>query len=662
MAARNRIQRYEFGTWKPMNRVLALGVDEQAPRLVVNAAYDQQGAIMPMGQHDTVPVAHGAGAAYPADMDGLGTIAFLDDLDLSTTPNAWLLYTDSAGAIAVTGTQALFGVNAAAGTQYASPGLFEGVGYGHCPRDSGPPNPDGTGTEVNSGQAYVVLTTDGQVYRTGTHGIATITGFTTPAESTTLNGVEHSILIMSCVITSNGLFVVGAYQKVVTPTAGDSIVVNPAWPFISTVPYVLLYYIRESTATDYRLVQSVQNVSSFKISALPGVANDPLPDGSVAYAMNFYGEGDDTPGSLPATLHQRRFYAVSGRMQTFHSYSGSAVELAARYGTNITALNARVRAGRTVCFSEIGYVNFASAANWFDVPFAGQDEKITGMLSTPAGLLIFGRNEMFLSRGDPLDSNWTLQRVSGTLGSDGGDLLLRPVRAGGTAFFVSKGRIMSKAFGMGDVDFGGQTENLSAPVTDQSFVDDAYAVEAIAVVPSMKMLAYLTPLVSSVHTTMLYSFEAKAWAKDAVGFPGSVLIRPNHISTTVPFEYIAYGSGGVYSYDYNWPPDLATTSYQIIMEFGDIALGDRDLWKLWTALELFTNDGVSAISVTFTPSDGSGSSFAMTNVGQNVWRGFFPMGLVSRRLSSLKLTFTTTGAGRVYPKMGLFAAARQRFH
>lgn len=639
-----------------MNRVLAPGVDEQAPRLYKNAGFDAQGALMPIGEFESgysYMVNFGSAAAYIADADDTGLVAFVDDLNIDNAPDVKLLYSNDAGVPTAAPGAALVSQSANF-VDGAAPGLFEGVAYGHVPLDSYATLPN---------VSLTALASNGQIYNSDTHGRAVITGMVASGGgkvgtgSGFLSAVEYEIMLVSCVQTVNGLLVVGGYKDVITPSADDKVMVSLAWSTISTIPYVLLCYMRKTTDTEARIVRSQSSLDDFVILEEPGAANDPLPDGSVLYVMNFHSNATTDAGRLPAVLHGRRYYAVAGKLQAIHPNGGSDVENSQRREANITSQNVKAASGRCVVYSEIGYVNHAYSGSFFEVPFTGQDEKIMGLLSTPAGLLIFGKREMFMSRGDPLDSGWQVQRVSGTLGSDDHTPALRPKRAGGTSFFVNNGRIMSMAFGMGDIDFGGGAEVLTAPTTDPSFADDDYAVEAFGVIPAIQKLVYVGTRVSD-HPVMLYSFDTKSWSRSSA-FAYSGIIRPHTRNDAYPFEYLEDGISGGRGRRYEWPAPLGATSYMEVL-YEDISLGDRAQWKLWVGIEVFTNDDIAAIGVMVTTSDGDSISLGLSDEGQGVWRGYFPAGTVAKELSSLRMVFSGLGSCRVYPKWGLYNVPRQR--
>lgn len=114
----------------------------------------------------------------------------------------------------------------------------------------------------------------------------------------------------------------------------------------------------------------------------------------------------------------------------------------------------------TLVYSSTGSLNRGTLDNFLPLsPLTSTS--ITAITSTPAGLLVFMDNETFLVRGDPALADFSVQRLSGTIGNDRNVI---PARLGSVVMPIYKGEIYAINLGGGDVDFGGSLVNVSTPV------------------------------------------------------------------------------------------------------------------------------------------------------------------------------------------------------
>jgi hypothetical protein len=91
----------------------------------------------------------------------------------------------------------------------------------------------------------------------------------------------------------------------------------------------------------------------------------------------------------------------------------------------------------TIGYTLLGYANLVSVLGFLPMP-ASQSTVITGAISTPSGLLVFGDNETFLVSGDEALGGFSVDLYPDIVGMDAGTL---PTKMGGVPFVIWKGRV-----------------------------------------------------------------------------------------------------------------------------------------------------------------------------------------------------------------------------
>lgn len=86
----------------------------------------------------------------------------------------------------------------------------------------------------------------------------------------------------------------------------------------------------------------------------------------------------------------------------------------------------------TLAYSELGYVNLGGVTNYLFLP-PGTSTEITGMVSTPSGLMVFGENDAWIISGDPALGNLQVESFPAAVGCDAGQ---SPIVAGGRVFTI----------------------------------------------------------------------------------------------------------------------------------------------------------------------------------------------------------------------------------
>lgn len=206
--------------------------------------------------------------------------------------------------------------------------------------------------------------------------------------------------------------------------------VLPAYP-PSTGPMVLAGMVSLSGAG--------AQAEEFLVLDLPlGEAMPNLTSGHLMYP-------NGTAGFSPAVVqHGGRLYGIS---------PGSIVESkgpVVGLGTGETVgQQAALRAlppNRAVVYSAgLTVANFAGDTGFFQPKLTSSDE-ITALVSSPAGLLVFGDNETLVARGDPGNQDFSVTVLSGSIGCDAG---VKPAVLGGVVFTIHRGRLWAIRLGPG---------------------------------------------------------------------------------------------------------------------------------------------------------------------------------------------------------------------
>ena len=274
---------------------------------------------------------------------------------------------------------------------------------------------------------------------------------------------------------------------------------------------------------------------------------------------------------------------------------------------------ALIPTGLRVYYTELGYANMTRTLNYFDVPFAAS-RTITGLASTPAGLLIFGSNETFLFRGDPA-AGPELQRFSSSYGMDSGT---RPAKMAGIVGVIYAGELYVISLGMGDVDFGGAVQNVSREVYDRQD-------PIIQVVPDHARNVFICRFQSG--RILRYHVAMQRWSED----PFSTT-NLNNVSLLIPNADVY---GGPVTSPYYYRPNIVAARLNRVLHVGEgtmtfgwrnIDLGDKRASKLWRAVEIYTNEGYDGQPV-MTWSIGEDTGVVSgRNKGRGIWVFTLPLG------------------------------------
>jgi len=271
----------------------------------------------------------------------------------------------------------------------------------------------------------------------------------------------------------------------------------------------------------------------------------------------------------------------------------------------------------TLVYSSVGAVNRGTLNN-FLVLSPLTSTSITGLASTPAGLLVFMENETFLVRGDPATQNLNVQRLSGTVGNDRGVI---PARMGSVVMPIYRGEIYAINLGGGDVDFGGTMVNISTPVWLPS---DPF----IQVVgePVRNHLVGLT------RSGKVYRLDTtrQSWLTDI-------------FSEVDGLRWLSAACDcGRYGTRYNVNGYFEVVDSSLVdtpeVEWRQLDFGVKDTMKLWRRVEVFTRgtgDGVPELE--YEIRGFSGSVTGLDN-GDGRWVFTLPRGLVGPT-ADLKLKF-----------------------
>lgn len=118
---------------------------------------------------------------------------------------------------------------------------------------------------------------------------------------------------------------------------------------------------------------------------------------------------------------------------------------------------------RTVLFTELGYVNLVGG-NGFLRLSSTQSGRVTGLLPSPSGLMVFFNNEVFVVTGDIDLQSLTSRLYPDSIGLDTG---CRPALSGGVPLTIWQGKVWALS--------GSQAQDVSLPVwrQEEPFIDVA---------------------------------------------------------------------------------------------------------------------------------------------------------------------------------------------
>lgn len=367
------------------------------------------------------------------------------------------------------------------------------------------------------------------------------------------------------------------------------------------------------TPSGYPFVQFAFHIGNFEVyqdAALSSLFDDAPPSG-----------WDGTSSTFSGTNYTWTFGT------DYFTRDGYVASESSAYGA--------YRPESTIAYSDIGFANYASSPEQ-QLFFALQNsERITALVSTPAGLLVLANNEAFMVRSDPLLNDFATQRVSGTVGCDDG---VRPARMGGAVVTIWQGKLFAASFGMGDVDFGSSLTEISRPIYDP---DDPF----VQVVGDVKRREF----VALTEGNKMYRFdiERQAWYTDpytdTYDNTGSVTVQ-NAVLPTGESEY-----GVLYPHlDTTWAilrPYGETSTYDALVEYQDIDAGDPTTVKMWRRIRLYMNEGYDGHpTIEFETSKQSGTLHGYSET-DGEWVFTFPAGVVSRELQIMRIVLTDGTAG-----------------
>jgi hypothetical protein len=288
----------------------------------------------------------------------------------------------------------------------------------------------------------------------------------------------------------------------------------------------------------------------------------------------------------------------------------------------------------TLMWSRKGWMNVWDFTNWLRISATSSSE-ITGLVSSPAGLLVFCQHETFLVQGDPDDaSGFGITLLSGVAGHDGGTF--PPSRVGGSVFSVTEGRVMGQALNVPDLNQSARVTELSEPVYDR---DDPFV--QVVVEPVTETILALT------EGSKVYRFDPKLgqWADDAYGAGGVSgfmdtirFLLPNSDLTGV--RYCA-GSGGTITKvtTVNRSP---TGFDDVVLTFKNLDMGDRNRLKVFRRIEMFMDNAFpGTITLSYDIEDGKHTgTIPMVDEGNGRFFATYGAGLVGAVMS---ITFTISG-------------------
>jgi len=241
-----------------------------------------------------------------------------------------------------------------------------------------------------------------------------------------------------------------------------------------------------------------------------------------------------------------------------------------------------------VHFTEVmpfsGGVNMTKALNNFRVwPSSGAG--VNALMPSPAGLMVFCENEIFLFRGDPVQPQ--LLKFSSTIGNTPG---IKPVSLAGVVFNIYGGEIYTYALGMGDIDFGSGISKISMPVylPNDPFVK-------LAADPQNNLILAQTES----GNIFIYDAGRQQWVEHPFsGHP--------ELKTMLNYGGAPDAEGGLFLFDGGLVRAVKKTGGQttadpsLTVAFNQLDFGDKRAKKLYRSVEAFTNsEYAGAASMTY---------------------------------------------------------------
>lgn len=226
---------------------------------------------------------------------------------------------------------------------------------------------------------------------------------------------------------------------------------------------------------------------------------------------------------------------------------GMAAQDADRYPDDGTSLEiANVFGDFVLTYSEPGWANLVRPDNYLPLRPTPQSDTFTGITPTPAGVMVFFNNEIFVVNGDAALGTLSYDLYPDTVGNDEG---ATPCTIGGVPFCVWKGRIYALV--------GGRKEDVSGPVYRQ---DDPFV--QIAPEPQENSLLALT----AAGEVWRYDFTRQFWSNNVVS-DDVVRLLPNCNCVDGDNTLYADAAGALYVARRDGTPDTPKIVYRGI-DFG----------------------------------------------------------------------------------------------
>lgn len=342
----------------------------------------------------------------------------------------------------------------------------------------------------------------------------------------------------------------------------------------------------------------------------------------VAYRIEYY--NDKTGSSLVANADADDYtvgsttFTATGTGETW-TVDGVKVNVSG----GLANVSSTLPPESTLIYSDIADVNLGNNTNYVFIDFQNSPSGVTGLVSTPAGLLIFGDNETFLLRGDPgTPSSLELQRTFGVFGNDVGGI---PGRLGGVAFPIWKGRVYSISMGMGDVDFGSGIQDISEPVFDPA---DPF----VQVVGEPRA----RQVVARTRSNRVYRFDPAraAWYTDVWSEASGLLaLLPNPDSSGI--RYVVQEDPDSNARVLNTCIEGSSDPY---VQWEDVDVGDKNERVMWRRVYIYTNSEYANVPILeFDTWDESGTVTGI-NEGEGQFSFTFPRGVVASKMDRARVT------------------------
>lgn len=451
--------------------------------------------------------------------------------------------------------------------------------------------------ETDSGRAKVLIRDASGTYHTT---IASNAGTTVSAAavSGTFTSGSYWVVVNAGVQTKHGLFLRPTFAALRTLNPTTSIVVTVSGTNTSGT-LSLVYFGKAGTGF------SVTSGAFASIVSGSGTLTWKTVSGSSAYAssLSWYApQWDAAP-----VAHWGRVWGTASKLTQLQNMESISMQY--------------LVSPVTLFYTEVGYANMVLYDNWLRVPFQASSA-ITGLASTPAGLLAFGAHETILVRGDPANAaTFEIKPVSAEIGHDSGGE--QPAVLGGSVFCIHDKRIYQITLGMGDVDFGTGMSEIGYNVWDAS---DGF-VQVVAE-PRWNQLVART----SAGKIYRYDLHTKQWFNDALSGVSLTRMLPNPDSSGT--RYLRSSNSHISTV-------LSGTAATPDVKWEDVDLGDRGLKKNYRRVRIFTNDAYTGTPTLTYNVSGSSGTISGTSKGGGRFIFSLPNGLVGEKAD---LTVNMAGA------------------